>query len=986
MASHQARWRRRSRHGPVDLQTDPGVGTLWVKTRRGPASRAASDNPPDPGPFGVLVPKASSAGRLLQRRARVAGGGGVWAPGLRLYGLLECVVIASAAVAAAVVSTEAQWRRHDLLVALLLAGLVGERLKPERAFVAPPVGYVLAFALVGPSPAFAIAGLTTAITAIVERDKDQWLDRMAAVSLLTAMSVLLLGDVVGHPHIRSGVHRASLSFVTIIFATCLASYATTALCRRAREHLSPGASLGSLPTGGGLRFGRAVVVSSALVSGIGLAYTAHDRTITDVTTLIFAAVLVQTLVSETRRARARAADLELEKSLHAGYPQQVRDVVSSRCSKALQDDVVNELVRLRATLAAGLSGDQPQALYAVVGHGLEVIRAEVEGLRQLIHELRPAVLDPFGLTAALEALVIRTANREDLEARLVVNPPGAAPALTSAEALAAYRLVEEAVRNVVDHADARHLTITVNTARRVSIAVVDDGCGFCPAAVRSGFGLSTMRERAQMIDAVVHLDASPGKGTRVRIDMDPRERTSTRTRRLRSLGAAIGQRARIGHRIGPYPTLQLAMIAFACSLAVLTAHRTSWQPFAVFELLVLLSIIARSCEVRLQRFRYSAVTVPVTSAAILLGIAPAMVCALTAALSDGAQQRISPALALARLYGLSVMLLVAAAGSALVAHGGALHVGDAGHVLALLLVLVLTLSLGVALAIIHANLTTTSGTDLLPVPPAPLAPVLGAVMVIATAAVLSTLNLHGGIAVLALGLVASQRISGASFTSGADARALVSARRDRLRRGVDAQEAECARWARELHDELQGLAIVQQQVGRTIRDSDQSKLRRAAQSMCVEIEAALEGLGDIVDELHPGPPTRLGLSASLRQLARRVGRRDGLEVCLDVPRPIEPEPDGEVALSIYRLVQEALANAVRHGGASRADVEIRQGAVELSVNVSDDGTGFRPGRPARGLGLAGMRERAQLIGADLTITSRPGAGANIRLRVPCSPG
>jgi len=96
------------------------------------------------------------------------------------------------------------------------------------------------------------------------------------------------------------------------------------------------------------------------------------------------------------------------------------------------------------------------------------------------------------------------------------------------------------------------------------------------------------------------------------------------------------------------------------------------------------------------------------------------------------------------------------------------------------------------------------------------------------------------------------------------------------------------------------------------------------------------------------------------------------------PRPLPATGN----LAAYRITQEALTNARKHGGARRAIVEVHEhdGAVHLSVR--DDGRSFETGRPTRGLGLGGMAERARLVGGELTIESRPGSGTHLCLRVP----
>jgi two-component system, NarL family, sensor histidine kinase UhpB len=88
-----------------------------------------------------------------------------------------------------------------------------------------------------------------------------------------------------------------------------------------------------------------------------------------------------------------------------------------------------------------------------------------------------------------------------------------------------------------------------------------------------------------------------------------------------------------------------------------------------------------------------------------------------------------------------------------------------------------------------------------------------------------------------------------------------------------------------------------------------------------------------------------------------------------------------VQLVVYRVAQEALSNAARHSDAERIAVELRRAGDGVELDVSDDGRGFAFEEAERGLGIAGMRERALLLGGDLTIESRPGRGTTVSLRV-----
>ena len=112
-----------------------------------------------------------------------------------------------------------------------------------------------------------------------------------------------------------------------------------------------------------------------------------------------------------------------------------------------------------------------------------------------------------------------------------------------------------------------------------------------------------------------------------------------------------------------------------------------------------------------------------------------------------------------------------------------------------------------------------------------------------------------------------------------------------------------------------------------------------------------------------------------------VGRQSGIETSFESEGDIASVPQ-DVQVVTYRVAQEALSNAVRHSGAGHLDVRLERedGSVELSV--ADDGRGFTFEQASRGLGLAGMRERALLVNGELQVESRPQVGTKVRLLVP----
>ena len=108
-------------------------------------------------------------------------------------------------------------------------------------------------------------------------------------------------------------------------------------------------------------------------------------------------------------------------------------------------------------------------------------------------------------------------------------------------------------------------------------------------------------------------------------------------------------------------------------------------------------------------------------------------------------------------------------------------------------------------------------------------------------------------------------------------------------------------------------------------------------------------------------------------------RAAGLPVTLQVEGPLDDLPAG-LDLSAYRIVQEALTNAIKHAGASTAEVHVRRTADEVELEVVDDGAG--PAGNGRGQGLIGMRERASLLGGEVEAGPKPGGGFRVRAKLP----
>jgi signal transduction histidine kinase len=210
---------------------------------------------------------------------------------------------------------------------------------------------------------------------------------------------------------------------------------------------------------------------------------------------------------------------------------------------------------------------------------------------------------------------------------------------------------------------------------------------------------------------------------------------------------------------------------------------------------------------------------------------------------------------------------------------------------------------------------------------------------------------------------------------------------ERLRDSMAAAEQERRRWARELHDEtLQGLAGFQVLLNSALRRGDAENLERAVRSAVEQIGTEIEKLRMLITELRPSSLDELGLQPALESLASRVGAVEGLEVETEISLGDGVRLASDLETTVYRLVQEALTNVVKHAGASRVTIEIAvaDGVVELAV--SDDGAGFDTEAPREGFGIIGMRERVSLCDGTLEIASGARAGTTVRARLRARDG
>jgi signal transduction histidine kinase len=233
-----------------------------------------------------------------------------------------------------------------------------------------------------------------------------------------------------------------------------------------------------------------------------------------------------------------------------------------------------------------------------------------------------------------------------------------------------------------------------------------------------------------------------------------------------------------------------------------------------------------------------------------------------------------------------------------------------------------------------------------------------------------------------------QRLLEAFAASAATAVATAtSVAAEQHRQRLKAAEDERRRWARELHDEtLQSLAGLQMVLGSARKAGSADALAAAVGDAVERLEHEIGNLRALITDLRPAALDEFGTKGALETLALRV-ERNGIEVDLDVELAhgqgrAPTRHTEEVEAAIYRIVQEALTNAAKHGGATKARVEVTEDESTVHIVVSDDGAGFDPAAATAGFGLLGMRERVELLGGTIEIESAPGSGTTVNVSVP----
>lgn len=209
----------------------------------------------------------------------------------------------------------------------------------------------------------------------------------------------------------------------------------------------------------------------------------------------------------------------------------------------------------------------------------------------------------------------------------------------------------------------------------------------------------------------------------------------------------------------------------------------------------------------------------------------------------------------------------------------------------------------------------------------------------------------------------------------------ITSRQRALEALLTAQEAERGRISRDLHDEVgQSLTAILLGLNEL---SDLSETERLEPLKALTAKT-LEDVRRISRDLRPALLDELGLKAALGRSARELSAQSG--VAIDVLVRLPEHLDQHTSIVIYRVVQEALTNVVRHANAENASVIVTASATWIQLIIEDDGKGFDPSKVSTGkhFGLAGMRERLELLGGSLHIESSSGRGTTLSARLPLS--
>ena len=255
-----------------------------------------------------------------------------------------------------------------------------------------------------------------------------------------------------------------------------------------------------------------VLVALDRLSGGPEFSSADEQLLTSFATTAAVAVgTAQALSAERQRERSAAAEAERR-----------------RWARELHDETLQGIAAVRVMLASSRRDDDAE-LRATVTRAADALQGEVDRLRDIIHDVRPSSLDDLGLMAAMEALVARHADDGGPALQLEVDldhEAGRTPERLHPDVeTAIYRIAQEALTNALKHAEAHTVTIAVAEIEgEVGVRVRDDGRGYDPKAITSGFGLVSIHERVELLDGRLRVRSAPGEGTTLEARVPARHR------------------------------------------------------------------------------------------------------------------------------------------------------------------------------------------------------------------------------------------------------------------------------------------------------------------------------------------------------------------------------------------------------------------------------------------------------------------------------
>jgi signal transduction histidine kinase len=214
---------------------------------------------------------------------------------------------------------------------------------------------------------------------------------------------------------------------------------------------------------------------------------------------------------------------------------------------------------------------------------------------------------------------------------------------------------------------------------------------------------------------------------------------------------------------------------------------------------------------------------------------------------------------------------------------------------------------------------------------------------------------------------------------------------ERARRAIEASEAERRRWARELHDEtLQDLASLKMILSSARRSDDPAKVGRILDQAVEQLTLGIASLRQLITDLRPPILDEAGIQPALEHLVERLALISDLEVRMNIDLAYESgrrsfRLPSDVEDALYRVVQEALNNVIKHAQAATVDVTVVEADNQIDIRIADDGVGIGEYHETSGFGLTGMRERIELAGGSIRIDNPARGGTEISACVPVSP-